>query len=175
VNKIIAFQISFLVVFVPSYLFFSRPKSPAVLSKKAEATQTPTPTSTPKPTETSTPKPTIAATQKPTLAPTPIPVPKYTSEQVHGFVERFAGQYGVDPNVLRALAICETDFNPEAISPNGFYYGLFQFGSTTWQNLRKEMGENSDPNLRLDAEEAAQTAAYAVSKGKRGMWPECNP
>lgn len=176
VGKIIAFQVSFLIVFIPSYMFFSRPKSGEVLSKVSQ-TESPKPADTPTPTPTPTPDPTETPdpTRKPTPIPTktPIPAPKYTSQQVSEFVERFAGQYAVDPNVLRALAVCESGFNPEAT--NGPYWGLFQFGPTTWQNIRVQMGENPDTNLRLDAEEASQTAAYAVSQGKRGIWPNCNP
>lgn len=147
------------------------------MSEKTKATSSPTVTRSPSPTPTlsPTPEPTVKPTVKPTIEPTPtsVPVPKYTSQQVSEFIERFAGQYGVDPNVLRAIAICETSFNPEAI--NGPYYGLYQFAPISWQNLRIQMGENPDTNFRLDAEEAAQTAAYAISKGKRGMWPTCNP
>lgn len=172
-EKIIAFQVSFLIVFVPSYLFFSRPKEGKVLSEKvvASATPTPTATATPEPTETPTPAPTKKPTPKPTA--TPVPVPEYSSQQVSELIERFAGQYAVDPNVMRAIAICETSFNYKAI--NGPYWGLYQFGPTTWENLREQMGEDPDTNLRLNPEEAAQTASYAVSQGKRGIWPNCNP
>lgn len=178
-GKIIAFQISFLVVFLPSYFYFSKPKGGAVLAEKATASPTiiPSPTTTPTPTPiqtpdpTDTPKPTIKATIAPIV--TPVPVPQHTSQQVSELIERFSGQYAVDPNVMRAIAICETSFNYQAI--NGPYWGLYQFGPTTWENLRKQMGEDPNTDLRLNPEEAAQTAAYAVSQGKRGIWPNCNP
>ena len=72
----------------------------------------PTATPTPTPLPTPTPKPKPTPTIKPT--PTPKPQPKYTSEQIYGFTERFGGQYGVDPNVLRHVALCESGFRPEA-------------------------------------------------------------
>ncbi len=178
-GKIIAFQISFLVIFVPSYLYFSKPKSPVVLAEKIVVTPTPSPspsptpapteTPTPEPTQTQTPKPTI----KPTIAPTVPPAPKYTSQQINEFIDRFAGQYAVDPNIVRHIALCESGFNPEAV--NGPYSGLFQFGSNTWQNYRIKMGENPEPNLRVDAEEAVQTASYALSLGNGKIWPNCQP
>jgi soluble lytic murein transglycosylase-like protein len=56
------------------------------------------------------------------------------------------------------------------------YGGLFQFGSITWKNIRKEIGEDPNPDLRFNAEEAVQTAAYAISKGKKSsFWPNCYP
>lgn len=89
------------------------------------------------------------------------------------FIERFAGQYGVDPNVLRHVAVCESGFRADAI--NGPYAGLFQFNVNTWKNNRKLMGEDTNLDLRFNAEEATQTAAYLMSIGKRGIWPNCYP
>lgn len=124
--------------------------------------------------------PTQAFSPTPTIKIRPVsPVPTvvksyhYTSEQIHGFIDRFAVQYGVDPNVLRAIAICESGFRAEAI--NGKYAGLFQFSQNSWSVNRSLMGEDPDPQLRFSAEEAVQTAAYLISKGKSGMWPNCAP
>jgi hypothetical protein len=125
------------------------------------------PTSTPLPTPTLKPKPTI----KPT--PTSKPQPKFTSEQIYGFTERFGGQYGVDPNVLRHVALCESTFKPEA--RNYIYAGLYQFDTRTWKVYRQKMGEDPDPDLRYNAEEAVQTAAYAISLGQLRLWPNCQP
>jgi len=129
--------------------------------KMVDPTPTPTPSPTPKPTK--TPKPT----------PTPIPQPVFSSEEIHGFIERFAGQYGVDPNVLRHLAVCESGFNPLAEKLN--YVGLFQFSPNTWIKYRQLMGEDIDISLRANAEEAVQTAAYALSSGDDHIWPNCAP
>lgn len=127
---------------------------------------TPTPTSTPVP---PTPKPTITST--PTT--TPITQPKVSSQEIHAFMERFAGQYGIDVNILRHIAVCESGFNPTAI--NGPYAGLYQFNSLTWKNNRILMGEDTDSDLRFNAEEAIQTAAYLMSLGKFYLWPNCIP
>lgn len=134
-------------------------------------TLSPTPFPTPSPEPTSSPKPTIKPTIKPT--PTPIPQPQFTQSQIYEFTNRFAGQYGVDPNVIRHIAQCESGFNPNAKYLN--YVGLFQFDAATWKNLRAKMGEDENADLRANAEEAVQTAAYAISKGSRGIWPNCNP
>ena len=129
----------------------------------------------PAPTETPIPTPEPTETPSPTPVPTetPIPQPVFSSEEIHGFIERFAGQYGVDPNVLRHLAVCESGFNPLAANLN--YAGLFQFSSNTWIKYRQLMGEDVDISLRLNAEEAVQTAAYAYSLGHEGIWPNCAP
>src|SRR4030042_5961889 len=144
-----------------------------VLAEVTVSTPSPTPTLTPIPTL--TPTPTLKPTPKPTpvRTPTPIPQPKFSSEQINEFINRFASQYGVDPNVIRHIALCESGFNPSAIHLS--YYGLFQFAPTTWKNIRKEIGEDTNTDLRLNAEEAVQTAAYAISVGKKGIWPNCYP
>lgn len=136
-----------------------------------ELTITPSPTTTPTPIPTPTTIPTPTATPTPT--PTHIPQPQVSSEEIHGFMERFAGQYGIDVNVLRHIAVCESGFNPLAL--NGPYAGLFQFNTTTWNNNRLPMGEDPNPDLRFNAEEAIQTAAYLMSLGKFYLWPNCHP
>jgi hypothetical protein len=105
------------------------------------ATPIPSPLSSPTPVPLATPKPLAKGGQ-----------PVVTSQQINDFIDRFASQYGVDPNVLRAIAICESGFNPKAYRAS--YAGLFQFGSITWKNLRLEIGEDVNPDLRYNAEEA---------------------
>jgi len=153
-------------------------------------TDTPTPiptsTSTPTPSPTSTPRPTLSepdaspsrrptSTLTPTFTPTPTtpPPPPATSEQIQGFIERFAGQYGVDANVLRYIGVCESGLNPLAV--NGPYAGIYQFSSSAWINNRKLLGEDTNPDLRFNAEESVQTAAYLLSVGKGYLWPNCLP
>jgi len=104
------------------------------------------------------------------VIPTPSPA---ASKEINEYIDRFSSQFGIDPNVLRYVAICESGFRSNAT--NGKYAGLFQFDTTTWSNIRKEIGENPDERLRLSAEEAVQTAAYAISKGKERLWPNCIP
>lgn len=128
------------------------------------------PSKSPSPTPTSTPTPTPTPTKTP--APKPAITPAASSE-INSFIERFANQYGVDANVLRYIAICESGFRSNA--KNGPYVGLYQFGVLTWKNIRAEFGEDTNPDLRYSAEESVQTAAYALSKGKSGIWPNCQP
>lgn len=162
-------------------IFDSSSDKKEVLSEKTEVqtsvsptnTQTPTITSTPTPANTLTPTPTL--TPAPSLTPTPIaiPAPEFTSEQINGFIESYAGQYNVDPNVLRHIAVCESGFNPSSIHLN--YAGLYQFSATVWINYRKEIGEDTNPDLRLNAEEAIQTAAFILATNRAYIWPNCVP
>jgi hypothetical protein len=158
-----------------AYLFIQKARPQEKVLAETSATS-PMPSASPEPTpiESPTPLPTPSPTPKPSAVETP-PTPKqiYSSEQINGFIDRFAGQYAVDPNVLRHIAICESGFNPLAYRAG--YAGLYQFGSATWKNLRVKIGENTNPDLRFDAEEAAQTAAYALSIGDKVIWPNCQP
>jgi hypothetical protein len=161
------------------YAFAPRPKT-KVLSETASLTPTETTTlppviseAIPSGVEGPTASPSATLTPTPTKKPKqPIPLP-VSSMEVNALIERFSAQYSVDPNVMRHLAICESGFNSSAI--NGAYVGLFQFGTVTWKNLRKEIGEDVNTYLRFSAEESVQTAAYALSQGKRGIWPNCAP
>lgn len=180
-NFLLSFLLLVLVGEIITLFVMDRKESEETVLAEATiaATPTPTPTTTPLPTLTPTPMPTETATPKPkptptkTPTPTPVPQPTVSSQQIYELINRFAGQYGVSPDVMRHVALCESGFNP--IASNAGYAGLYQFGVTTWKNLRLEIGEETDPNLRLNAEEAIQTAAYTISKGKTGLWPNCFP
>lgn len=142
---------------------------------EATAIATPTETSTPTPTDSPTPVPTQtpSPTPTPTKAPTPVPKPLFSDEQVQGFIERFSSLYSVDPNLIRYIALCESGFNQNAYKLS--YAGLFQFGPITWKNIRTKMGEDPNIELRFNAEEAVQTAAYALHINDAGIWPNCIP
>lgn len=132
------------------------------------------------PLETPSASPSASPTIKPTdsavltASPSAQPTPKgASSSEINGFIDRFSSQYGIDPNVLRYIAICESGFRSNA--ENAGYVGLYQFGPVTWKNLRQEFGEDINIDLRYSAEESVQTASYALSKGKSGIWPNCIP
>jgi len=182
--KWLALIILFVLTFYTGYfgtrfIYYKNSKS-KVLSKTSEislvgmsptSTVSQIPTQTPSPSLTSTP--TTVPTNTPTPTPTHIPQPVVTSEEIHKLMERFAGQYVVDVNVLRHVAVCESGFNPNA--SNHGYAGLYQFNKTAWVNNRHLMGEDINTDLRFNAEESVQTAAYLISNGKRSLWPNCYP
>ncbi len=150
------------------YFHLIRPKV-YVLGQKETATASPTVFPTPSP----TPSPTPEATPTPKPTPTPVPQPTFSSQQINEFVDRFAVQYNVSPHILRYIALCESDFDPSAFYVG--YAGLYQFGPVTWRNVRIKMGEDPDPALRYNAEEAVQTAAYNLHINNAGIWPNCVP
>lgn len=79
----------------------------------------------------------------------------------------------MDPNILRHIAICESGFRADAI--NGPYGGLYQYSVSTWNTSRAIIGEDPNPDLRFNAEEAVQTTAYLIALGKGHHWPGCMP
>lgn len=162
---------------IPTLVLENTPTNAFVPTKKPTVTSTPTA----KPTNTSTPTATITQTPHPTIQ-TSIPTPtqsstalisKSSSQEINGYVDRFASQYSVDPNVLRHIAVCESGFN--SLAQNGPYAGLYQFSEGSWANYRKQIGESVAPDLRFNAEESVQTAAYVISVGKSSIWPNCLP
>ena len=125
-------------------------------------TITPTPTATPSPTLTPTP----TATPSPTLAPIII-LPK----DLDDLFTRYSNEYSVDKELLKRIANCESSLNPN-VSTN-LYAGLFQFAEPIWIQTRTLMGQNPDTNLRFNAEESIRTAAFMISQGHLGIWPNC--
>ena len=144
-----------------------------VLAMAAESpTPSDTPTPTPKPTKKPSPKPTATETPIPTPTPVPTATPDvWSPPAMEGWFSQYAGQYGVDKNILERLANCESHFNPEA--KNGDYLGMFQFSTSTWQTYRKQMGMDPDPALRTNPEESIKTTAYVISKRGTSPWPRC--
>lgn len=151
------------------FSMYKKGEQTKVLGENIAPTITSSPT--PSPTFLPTPSPTSSPTATPTI--TPIPQPTSTSEQINEFINSFASEYGVSPDILRHLAICESGFNPSALKLS--YAGLFQFGPSTWKNIRTEMEEETDVNLRLNAKEAVKTAAYVLHVNKAYIWPNCTP
>lgn len=111
-----------------------------------------------------------------TIVPTPTPIPTPTPDvwsppDLEPLFSRYAGQYGVDQNVLERIANCESHFNPNARS--GDYLGMFQFSTNTWINYRQKIGADANPDLRTSSEESIKTAAYLVSIRGTSPWPAC--
>jgi hypothetical protein len=166
--------LSFLFVKIPhtevlsSYVENNTPT--VTLTVTLTLTLTPSPTSSPTP----TPKPTTTPTPRPTTSPTPTPTPKPITvpNELEPFFTQYASMYSIDKELLKRIAYCESHFNPSAA--NRDYVGLYQFTKTLWINTRTQMGHDTNPDLRSNANEAIKTAAYLISKGKLFVWPNCN-
>jgi len=96
-----------------------------------------------------------------------------TTGDVEEFFGKYSSQFGVDPELLKRIANCESSFNPNA--RNLDYGGMYQFSEESWISTRIGMGQNTDPALRFNAEESIKTAAYKLSlPNGANAWPSCH-
>lgn len=86
-------------------------------------------------------------------------------------MEKYSKEYGVNKEVLKKIANCESGFNPGA--HNGIYGGMYQFSASTWASTRSEMGLPPDDSGRFSAEEAIKTTAFKIAHGGIDAWPIC--
>jgi hypothetical protein len=75
---------------------------------------------------------------------------------------------GVTMETLESIAACESGGNPEAVSPEGTYRGLFQFDQGTWESV----GGHGDPAAAPEAEQDYR-AALLYSESGSSPWPVC--
>ncbi|HEX4306607.1 MAG TPA: transglycosylase family protein [Solirubrobacterales bacterium] len=75
---------------------------------------------------------------------------------------------GVSMETLEAIAACESGGNPEAVSPDGTYMGLFQFDQGTWESV----GGTGSPT-EAPAAEQDYRAALLYSESGSSPWPVC--
>lgn len=121
---------------------------------------------------TETPIPTPTKRPTPTFTPTPTPRPTLSASSLDDLFTTYASRYNVDRELLKRIAFCESKFNPAAT--NEIYGGLFQFSESAWRVTRVRMGENQQPELRFNAEEAIKTAAFKISRDGVAAWPNCS-
>lgn len=154
------------------------PSPTAIPSPTPTNTPTPTPTNTPTPTPTNTPTPTPTETPTPTPTDTTTPTPtaapatQPNGTDLDNWFTQYANQYHVARELLHKIAGCESHFNTNANYAD-MYLGMYQFGEQTWISARTAMGADPNPALRTNAEEAIKTAAYKISQGGAGAWPNC--
>lgn len=67
-----------------------------------------------------------------------------------------------------ALAACESGGNPGAVSPNGLYYGLYQFSVGTWRGV----GGAGSPASASPGEQTYR-AQLLYGRSGRSPWPVC--
>ena len=67
-----------------------------------------------------------------------------------------------------ALAQCESGGNPNAVSPNGLYFGLYQFSVSTWHSV-------GGSGIPTDASSGEQTYRAQILYDRAGSspWPVC--
>jgi hypothetical protein len=75
---------------------------------------------------------------------------------------------GVSLGTLEAIAACESGGDPEAVSSDGSYMGLFQFDQGTWESV----GGTGLPT-EASAAEQEYRAALLYSRSGSSPWPVC--
>ena len=70
--------------------------------------------------------------------------------------------------VLAKIAQCESGGDPTAVSPDGRYYGKYQFSRATW----RRMGGSGNPARAPEAEQDQRAAMLYEQEGTR-PWPVC--
>lgn len=75
---------------------------------------------------------------------------------------------GVSMGTLEAIAACESGGDPEAVSSDGTYMGLFQFDQGTWESV----GGSGLPTEASVAEQEYR-AALLYSRSGSSPWPVC--
>jgi resuscitation-promoting factor RpfB len=73
------------------------------------------------------------------------------------------------PADWKALAMCESSMNPEALNPTGKYRGLFQFDMRSWEWV----GGSGDPS-RASVIEQLKRAKILKERQGWSAWPACS-
>jgi hypothetical protein len=83
--------------------------------------------------------------------------------------ERFAHlPGGVSMATLESIAVCESGGDPEVVSADGTYRGLYQFNQGTWESV----GGHGDPAAASAAEQSYRAALLYARSGS-SPWPVC--
>ena len=69
---------------------------------------------------------------------------------------------------LASIRACESGGDYTAVSPNGLYYGAYQFHHQTWASV----GGTGNPAHASPAEQDMR-AQMMIDAGRRGEWPNC--
>jgi hypothetical protein len=75
---------------------------------------------------------------------------------------------GVSMGTLEAIASCESGGDPEIVSSDGSYMGLYQFDQGTWESV----GGTGTP-IEASAAEQTYRAALLYSRSGSSPWPIC--
>lgn len=88
----------------------------------------------------------------------------YGTGDVQDLIIKLSLEYGVDTDTALRIAKCESGFDPNAKNPNSTATGIYQWLSTTWQNI-------GSPGDRLNAEDNIR--AFMVWYPKHPGWWVC--
>ncbi len=120
------------------------------------------------------PSPTVVPTEVPLSSPTVLPVVAASAPSPYeSLFDQYSSQYGVDKELMKKIARCESGYNPGSRSANGLYGGMYQFAEQTWISTRNQMARDTNPELRYSAADAIETAAFKISHGGINAWAGC--
>jgi resuscitation-promoting factor RpfB len=71
-------------------------------------------------------------------------------------------------SVLEQIALCESGGDPTAVSPDGRYFGKYQFSRATWRSV----GGTGNPAAAPEAEQDRRAATLYERRGA-APWPNC--
>jgi hypothetical protein len=94
------------------------------------------------------------------------PAVHYGDGEIQQLIRAAAAKYGVDGNLMLAIAKCESGFNPNAKNRNSSASGLFQFINSTWRGTPQGRAGISV----FDAHANADAAAWKISQGGLSAW-----
>lgn len=119
----------------------------------------------------------ITETPIPTRTPTPTKIPTptiihYSFSQFEQWFDQYAGEKSVNKDLLKKIAVCESNLNPQAV--NGIYAGLYQFSESSWKKTRVQMNQDNNPKLRFDPQEAIKTGAFKLATDGSAAWSNCS-
>lgn len=94
------------------------------------------------------------------------PVDQEDIATVRGYIQEYAAEFGVDPNLLDRIARCESGYRSNARNRNSTASGVFQFIRGTW-NTTIEGQAGMSP---FDARANVRAAARKISEGGLRAW-----
>jgi len=80
-----------------------------------------------------------------------------------------SNEYGVDYELMKKIAFCESSYNPKAQSTISTAGGTFQFINATWKSTLKAMGEDVNQS-KYDGKLNARAAAFKIAHGGLNAW-----
>jgi len=87
-----------------------------------------------------------------------------TTDEIAAIIREAARAFGQPEEDLLRVGRCESGLDPNAVNPDGPYFGLFQFLRSTWASTPFADRDIFDPVAN------AHAAAWMWQQGRRGEW-----
>jgi soluble lytic murein transglycosylase-like protein len=87
-----------------------------------------------------------------------------TEDEIVAIIREAARAFAQPEEDLLRVGRCESNLDPQAVNPDGPYFGLFQFLRSTWASTPFADRDIFDPVAN------AQAAAWMWQQGRRHEW-----